>query len=454
MDKRTSRLDEFIANPNKSLWKLAMPIMAGMGLQTLYTIVDMIFIGRLGGEAIAAVAFNMPLFFFVMGLTFGLGSGVTASIARFIGADDKVNADNSAEHAVLLSLLISISLSTILLLFGKTILQKIGATESLIDMSWTYLKVTTFGMLFMVCSTFFRSILIGEGDTKTPMVIEATGTVLNIILDPIFIFILNLGVAGAAWATIISQCIVFIIYLYVLFVREHTYVKFNLRDFTYSSFILKEIINVGVPASMSMIIMSVGQLVFNIILVNFSTEAVAAYQVGGRIDMFVLLPIMSIASGLTTMVGMFYGAKSIDKLKAIITYGLKSSFTIAAISSVVIFLSAPLIVKVFSDVPYIQNTATTYLRLMALVYPLVAVALPSSRILQGFGLGMPILIITGIRVLIVSSPLALFFIYILHKPLVWVWYAMMISAGISFIVAISWVRWAVNKYAVDQQVVK
>ena len=93
-------LQLFIDNPSKSMWNLAIPIMAGMGIQTLYTIIDMIFIGRLGGNAIAAVAFNMPIFFFVMGLSFGLGNGVTASIARFIGADDKVNADNSAEHAV------------------------------------------------------------------------------------------------------------------------------------------------------------------------------------------------------------------------------------------------------------------------------------------------------------------------------------------------------------------
>ena len=94
--KNTSRLNSFLENPAKGLWTLAVPIMAGMGVHTLYTIVDMLFIGRLGGESIAAVAYNMPLFFFVMGLTFGLGSGVTASIARFIGADDKVNADNSA----------------------------------------------------------------------------------------------------------------------------------------------------------------------------------------------------------------------------------------------------------------------------------------------------------------------------------------------------------------------
>ena len=104
--KRHSRLKAFVDNPSKSLWTLAIPIIAGMGIQTLYSIVDMIFIGRISGSAIAAVAFNFPIFFFVMGISFGLGSGVTASIARFIGSDDKVNADNAAEHAILIAIVI------------------------------------------------------------------------------------------------------------------------------------------------------------------------------------------------------------------------------------------------------------------------------------------------------------------------------------------------------------
>ena len=102
--KEESRLNIFLSNPSKALWTLALPIMAGMGIQTFYNIVDMIFIGQLGGEAIAGIAFNMPLFFLVLGLTMGLGVGVTASIARFIGKNDKSGADNSAEHAVAFAL--------------------------------------------------------------------------------------------------------------------------------------------------------------------------------------------------------------------------------------------------------------------------------------------------------------------------------------------------------------
>ena len=117
-----SRLESFLENPSKALWTLAIPIMFGMGIHTLYNLVDMIFIGRLGGDAITGVAFNMPVFFLMLGLTMGLGSGVTASVARFIGQKNKPNADNSAEHAIALAAVISIVFTTLGLVFGKDIL--------------------------------------------------------------------------------------------------------------------------------------------------------------------------------------------------------------------------------------------------------------------------------------------------------------------------------------------
>ena len=216
-DQRNTPLQSFIENPSKSMWNLAIPIMVGMGIQTLYTIIDMIFIGRLGGNAIAAVAFNMPIFFFVMGLSFGLGNGVTASIARFIGANDKVNADNSAEHAVVMALLISAILTSLGLIYGEQILIFMGCTQDVLPQAWSYLRVSCYGISFGVFSGFFRSILAGEGEMKLPMIIAGLGTVLNTILDPIFIFYLDYGVTGAAWATTISQIIVWCIFVYMLF---------------------------------------------------------------------------------------------------------------------------------------------------------------------------------------------------------------------------------------------
>ena len=226
--KEESRLNIFLSNPSRALWSLALPIMAGMGIQTFYNIVDMIFIGRLGGEAIAGIAFNMPLFFLALGLTMGLGTGVTSSIARFIGKNDKSGADNSAELAVSIALFISLLLFIVVITFGKKILFIFGAEGLILSLAWDYLQVICLGLPFMVFSGFFRSILAGEGDMKFPMMVAGLGTVLNIILDPIFIFNLDnfggigfgMGIKGAALATVIAN-VLFSLYLFICYLLRN-----------------------------------------------------------------------------------------------------------------------------------------------------------------------------------------------------------------------------------------
>ena len=448
-----SRLKIFLDNPSKALWSLAIPIMFGMGIQTLYNLVDMIFIGRLGGQSIAGIAFNMPLFFLVLGLTMGLGTGVTASIARFIGQNNKKEADNSAEHAIFMAVVISLFLSSLGLLFGERILSLFGAEGEILSIGWEYLHVMCFGMPFMIFSGFFRSILAGEGDMKLPMMVAGLGTVLNIILDPIFIFDLEnygglgfgLGVAGAAMATVISQAIVFCVFIYMLFVKEHSYITFRLKDFSFSSDIIWDIVKVGLPASLSMVVMAIGQGVFNKILIHFSADTVAAYQVAGRLDMLVFLPIFSIAASLTTLVGMFFGAKEYDILRFTIKYGIISAFCITVLSSVLIYLFADLAVGFFTDDEFIISIAVTFLKLFAFVYPLISIGITTGRVLQGLGKGLPVLVITIVRVLGVSAPLAFLFIFYMGKPVEWVWYSMMISTIVAFTIAVIWLFSTVRK---------
>ena len=448
-----SRLNSFLDNPKKALWTLAIPIMFGMGIHTLYNIVDMLFIGRLGGDAIAGVAFNMPIFFLMLGLTMGLGSGVTASIARFIGQKNKSGADNSAEHAIAMAACISGIFTLLGLYYGKDILAILGAEGDILLLGWDYLSMIVLGLPFMVFSGFFRSILAGEGDMKFPMMVAGLGTILNIILDPIFIFSLEdygntglgMGVKGAALATVVSQLSVFLIFIYMLFIKEHAYITFNLKAFSPSRFILWDIVKVGLPASLSMIIMAIGQGVFNKILIQYSSQTVAAYQVAGRLDMLIFLPIFAIAGGMTTLVGMFYGAKEIRALNQIIRYGILSAFFITLVSSAFVYLFADIFSSWFTKDQEIIDVSVGFLRLLSLIYPLVAIAITSGRVMQGLGKGLPVLIITVIRVLGISAPLAIYFSFILDKPVEWNWYAMMIGAAVSFIIAIYWVRFELNK---------
>ena len=442
-----SRLEEFLDKPERALWTIALPVMAGMAIQTMYSIVDMLFIGRLGGDSITAVAFNMPLYFFVMGITFGVATGLTSSISRAIGAEDKKRADNAAEHGLLIGLFLGVTLTIAGLLLGKDVLSMLGAPDEMLEESWSYLKVTCYGMTFIVFAIVFRSILAGEGDMKFPVMVAAIGTILNIILDPIFIFELEdyggiglgMGVEGAALASVVSQTIVFSIFVYMLFWKEHSYISFDLKNFNFSTSLMKEILWVGIPSSISMIIMSFGQAVFNYILVDgYGPDSVAAYTISGRLDMLLFLPIMGIATGLVTVVGMFTGANRMDKVRSIIVYGISRAFAIVAVASTIVFILAPYIMGLFTDDPLIEEIGVGALRTLCFAYPFVGIAMPCGRIMQGLGRGFPVLVITALRVLLISAPLAYYFANNGYE-IVWIWYSIAISIGVSAIVGPIWV---------------
>ena len=231
----------------------------------------------------------------------------------------------------------------------------------------------------------------------------------------------------------------------MLFIKDHAYITFKLKDFIPSKIILWDIIKVGLPASLSMIIMALGQGVFNKILIYYSSQTVAAYQVAGRLDMLIFLPIFAIAGALTTLVGMFYGAREIGALNRIVRYGISSAFLITLVSSSFVYIFAETFSSWFTQDQEIISVSVGFLKRLCLVYPLVAIAITSGRVMQGLGKGLPVLLITIIRVLGVSAPLGLYFSFVLEKPVEWNWYAMMIAAFISFLIAIFWVRIELTK---------
>lgn len=445
--ENSSRLNSFLANPPKALWTMSLPIIAGMMVQTLFNVVDIMFIGWLGADEVTAVAFVSPLFFIIIGLTVGIGSGVTATIAQSIGRKDKEDADNCADHTILIGLTITILLSILGIVYGRELLNLLGASGHILDIAYEYLRVLTFGIGLVVFSLFFRAIMAGEGETKIPMVIGLIGTFLNLILDPIFIFYLQYGVRGAALATVISQLVMLIAYLFIIFIKKSTYITFNISNFKYSSSIISKILNIGVPSSLSMLIISFGQVVMNRILINYSTEAVAAYQIVSRIDMLLFMPILGIAIALTTIVGMFYGAKENDKLLSVVNYGLNRAFLITLISVLILFISADMILPIFTSSSEVINVGVTYLKIIVLVYPIVGISVICSRVCQALGKGIPLLVTTITRVLILTGPLSYYF-YIIGKPIEWVWYSQVFAIVIAAIISFTWMRYYFKKFAI------
>ena len=451
--QQESRLQSFLNNPARAMWSMALPIIAGMMVQTLFNVVDIMFIGWLGADEVTAVAFVSPLFFIIIGLTVGLGAGVTASIAQYIGKKDKESADNCAEHGLLLGFFITILLTILGILFGRDLLMVLGASNHILDIAYSYLEILIFGIGGVVFSLFFRAILAGEGETKIPMIIGLVGTVSNVILDPIFIFLLDYGVDGAAIATVLSQAVMIVMYVFVIFVMKKTFLSFNLNHFRYSPNILRMIFVIGIPSSLSMLLMSFGQAVMNKILFNYSSESVAAYQIVSRIDMLLFMPCLGIAIALTTIVGMFFGAQEFSKLVWVVKYGISRAVIITTVNVAILFLAAEKILPIFSANQEVLSVGITYLKIIVLVYPAVAVSVICARICQALGKGMPLLVVTTIRVLIITAPLSFYF-YLIGKPIVWVWYSQVIAVLVAAFISFLFMRFYFKKFGIVRTISK
>ncbi len=445
------KLDDFIKKPNESLWFLALPLMFGMMVQTIYSLVDMIFIGMVGSSSLTALAFNLPILFFGMGLVFGLGSGVTTVIAQYIGANDIEKANNSAQQSIYMGLIIGFFLTAFGLIFGKKILQFLGTPLDILPLAWNYFKIIVSAYVFIVMSIFFRSIFSGEGDMKTPMIVGGFGTILNIILDPIFIFSFNMGIEGAALATVVSQIVVSLIFAYLILIKKYSIIKLSLSVYQFSFKILLKIIKIGLPASFSMIIMSLGGASFNRILVEFSSDAVAAFQIGIRLDHIFLIPSISISTSVVTLVGMFYGAEKFKLAKQITLYAIRSTILIAILIGFLFFIFSDNIVSIFSDNANIQNICSQYLRYFVFGYPFIAISMISGRAMQGLGKGIPMLILTLLRVLVISLAFSAFFVFFLNKSIEWVWISQVISVLFSSFVAWFWLIHVFNKISSESK---
>ena len=441
---KESKKDEFIENPQKSMWKLAIPMMFGMSVQAIYMLVDTAFIGKwVGPTGLAAMGYVFPFLFFLMGITFGLGSGATSVIAKYIGAERKKDADNAAEHTIILGLFIYVIMLLILFFAGEGLIKIQGATEAATEAAMDYFRIMILGSIFMILGVFFRSILSGEGDNVFPMKVLGIGTILNIILDPFFIK--YYGIKGAALATVASQALVLIIFIYYLIIKHHSYITFKLQDFKYNATILADIFKIGMPASLSMIIMSSGILIYNVIL--DSNDAVAAYQTAGRIEHLFFLPIISIATALVTLVGMFTGANRIDLVKKIVKYGLSRSVGISIIFSIFFSISNRYIISGFTNDPNIIRHSVEYFSVLVFAYPFITIGMTCSRVMQGLGFGAPTLILTILRVVVINSVFAWLFVVIQGKPVIFAWYSLLISCFITSIISILWMQSKIRTFS-------
>lgn len=375
----------------------------GMLVQSLYNLVDGIWVAGLGANALAAIGLFFPVFFIIMGIGVGIGVGGSSAISRSLGANDKHGADSAATHALIIGLTLAILISGIAFPFLRQIFNLIGAKERVSDMVTAYSRVLVGGAVVMVFSNIASGILRGEGDTKRAMYAMITGSILNIILDPIFIYTFRMGVVGAAWATLTSIAISSSLLSYWLFIRNNTYVKVHFRGFTFSKSIAGQIIRVGIPASFSQMSMAISVFILNILIVHVGgSNAIAVYTSAWRFLMLGVVPIMGIGVGVTAVTAAAFGARDVKKVKTAWLFGVKVGFITELVILSMILIFAPWLAKAFTyskGAVHLAGELTITLRILADFLPFVPLGLLTASMFNGIGMGERALIIMIIRAL-------------------------------------------------------
>ena len=260
------------------------------------------------------------------------------------------------------------------------------------------------------------------------------------ILDAVFIFVLDLGLRGAALATGASVLVSLGTFAYLILKRRTTYVRFRLPNLAPSRPVLGRLFGLAAPTAAGMVVMSVGGLLLNRLLSGFGEVAVAAYGAASKVDMIVALPIIGLASASVSVVGMFAGAGRRDLVRSTALYTYRWALLLASLIGVAAFLGSSAILGIFTSDAEAIAIGHTYLGFMVVAYPMMAFGMTSGRLLQGTGHGLPSLVITSFRVLMVGIPLAYTAVLVFDAPIEAVWASVLTGGLCSTVLSIWWVR--------------
>ena len=446
--EKNSNIEMITGDPKKAINKLSVPIIASMFLIFANNIIDSIWVAGLGAEPLAALGYITPLFMILVGFGNGLGAGGNSLISRYIGAEDKHSANNAAIHNLILSLIFSIAISIIFLALMKPMLLMMGASEVL-DYAMDYgfiIFIWTFAILMPpIVGGAFRA----EGDIKRATIPIALAAIINMILDPIFIYTLNMGIQGAAWATALGPFISLLLMFYWIFVKKDTYLSYNRKDFHNDLKMYKDILVVGIPASLEQLVLSVLTIFVNYMLTIVSGPvSVAVYTAGWRIVNIGMLPAIGVGTAAISVAGVAFGAKKYENLRITARYAVKVALIASIIVCIILNVFANQIVFIFS---YSENSAQLapliagFLQLMCLFILYVPFGASAGNVFQGVGKGTISFILTTFREFI----LVLIFAYLLgftfNMGEFGIYCGMLLGGGIGSLICYGCIELYINK---------
>lgn len=435
--------------PERAVKKLAIPIMISMILTALYNIVDGIWVAGLGPTAIAGIGFVTPIFMVLNGASVGLGNGATSSISRFIGAKNHEKANESATHSLVIFLIASIILTIIFIIIQEPLLRSYGATGQTLNEALAYATPLFLGLIAFMYSNGCSGILRGEGDMKRAMYVVVATVILNASLDPIFIYTCGLGSAGASLATIVSSAIAAAIMLFWILVKKDTYVNVSLKNYKFDSKLTMDILKVGIPSSLDMLIMAIAMSIYLIVISMVGGDyGIATFTSGQRLYLFAIMPLTAIGSAVIAVSGSAFGAKNGDYLSRTHKYGAKFGLGLGTAITLILVIFATPLATIFAYTPETANLVPGIAQYLQIVCPtliLTGIGIPSSFFYQGIGKGTYSLMFTILREILFVVPLIYVFVFNFNLGLVGIWLGLCIGRAIASVLNYGFARYEIKR---------
>lgn len=421
----------------KLLLKYSIPAIIGMIVNALYNVVDRIFIGHIpdvGALAITGVGVTMPIMTIILAFGMLIGVGATANISIKLGQGKREEAETIIGNTITLSIIVSLAISVIGILFGDSILKMFGASDATLYYAKSYIYIILGGTLFNTMAFTLNNTIRGDGNPKLAATIMVVGCLTNIVLDALFIFVFHMGIKGAAMATVISQMVT-AIWALMYYLRGKSNLKFRKSSLKLDKSLVKSIFAIGsAPFAMQMAA-SLVQVISNNALKAYGGDlAIGAMATISSISMILLMPVFGINQGAQPIIGFNYGAKQYDRAN--------EAFKISAIVAVIIMTAGwiliqtkpELIVGMFNKDPKLMDITINGAKIYVLMFPIVGISITGSNYMQSVGKAKAAMILGLLRQVILLIPM----IIILPKffELNGVWYAQPASDFLSTMITI------------------
>ena len=385
MDNENKQINTMTeGNAFKIILAFAFPMLIGNVFQQLYNMVDSIVVGNYVGKlALAAVGTGFPIIFLMSALFIGIGIGATILISQFIGAGDIDNVRKTSQTIYTAMILSAIPISIIGIVFCQPILLLINTPPNVLPMAKQYMLVIFAGMIGSFGFNINAGILQGFGDSKSSLLFLAIATVINIVLDLLFVIVFNWGVRGVAIATIIAQACSWVFGM-IYMKRKYEILNFQITKFYFDKEIFKKILKLGLPTGIQQALFSVGIMSMQSIVNGYGSDFMAGFNAANKIDTFAFMPIQSFANAVTTFTGQNIGAGRLDRVHKGTVAAITMSLIISALALVVIPLG-PFILKMFSSDPAVIDAGMIYLSNVMPLFLLLAIVFTLNAVIRGAG---------------------------------------------------------------------